>query len=128
MDTNTVKLFAPAALRLHDGGAVTAEAPPRMAGDVDGWTIATFHVETSEDVHGDQWEMHPAGEEAVCALAGSARVILRRDEGGEEAPISLSAGTAYIVPRGRWHRLEIDGPTDLVSITQRNGTRLERLS
>jgi hypothetical protein len=36
------------------------------------------------------------------------------------------AGTAVIVPRGRWHRLELDAPSDLMSITLRHGTRPER--
>lgn len=116
----TVDLFA-RALRLHPDGAVTAEER-RMGAEVAGWTVATFHVETNQDVHGDHWEVHPAAEEAVCVLAGAARIVLR----GDEAPITLTAGSACLVPRGRWHRLEIDGPTDLMSITLRAGSRLEK--
>jgi hypothetical protein len=40
--------------------------------------------------------------------------------------VTLATGTAYVVPQNRWHRLEVDGPTDLQSITSRRGTRLER--
>jgi hypothetical protein len=40
--------------------------------------------------------------------------------------LRLGAGTAAIVPRGRRHRLELDAPSDLMSITLRDGTRLEK--
>lgn len=40
--------------------------------------------------------------------------------------VRLSAGTAVIVPRGRWHRLELNAPSDLMSVTLRHGTRLEK--
>ncbi|GAA2234410.1 hypothetical protein GCM10010430_13920 [Kitasatospora cystarginea] len=48
------------------------------------------------------------------------------DGPGAEEMVRLPAGSAVIVPRGRWHRLELDGPSDLMSITLRDGTRLER--
>lgn len=120
MTLQPVDLFT-RALRLSSDGAVTAEER-RMAADAAGWTVAAFHVETNQDVHGDHWEVHPAAEEAVCVLAGAARLVLR----GNEEPLTLTAGHAYLVPRGRWHRLEIDGPTDLMSITLRAGSRLEK--
>lgn len=40
--------------------------------------------------------------------------------------VPLPAGSAVVVPRGRWHRLELDGPSDLMSLTLRHGTRLEK--
>ena len=46
--------------------------------------------------------------------------------GGAEEVVRLRAGTAAIVPRGRWHRLETDAASDLISITLRRGTRLEK--
>lgn len=113
------------ALRLSEGGNVSAEQR-RMSADVDGWTLAAFHVETEEDVHGDHWELHPAADEAVCVLAGTARFILRANQGGAEEAVTLTSGTAVIVPRGRWHRLELDGPADLMSITLRRGSQLEK--
>ena len=126
MDLVPIDLFAPTALSLQDGGRLRAEAPPRMSGDVDGWMVAMFHAETSEDVHGDHWEVHPAAEEAVCVLSGTVRLILRGEDGaGDAERVTLNAGTACIVPRGRLHRLELDGPADLMSVTMRRGTRLE---
>ncbi|MYX26627.1 cupin [Streptomyces sp. SID8381] len=121
-----VDLFA-AALHILPGGGVRA-AERRMAdGDPHTWHIATFHVETDADVHADHWEMHPEAEEAVCCLTGGVRLHLRPAEpGGAEDLVRLRAGTAAIVPRGRWHRLELDAPSDLMSITLRHGTRLEK--
>lgn len=126
MTTPVVDLFA-SALRFHPEGEVRA-AERQMTDDGSGaWQIATFHVETDAEVHADYWEMHPAAEEAVCCLAGGIRVHFRPDEpGGAEGMVRLRAGNAVIVPRGRWHRLELEAPSDLMSITLRNGTRLER--
>lgn len=121
-----VSLFAPAGLRLRADGTIDVEIPPRMTGDQDGWVVASFHVESDQDVHGDCWEIHPFGQEVVSVVSGHARLVLRpEDDGGEEQTVALDAGTAFVVPRNRWHRLEIDGPTDLQSITPRRGSRLE---
>ncbi|WP_281182544.1 hypothetical protein [Nocardia miyunensis] len=38
----------------------------------------------------------------------------------------MSAGTAVIVPRGRWHRIELDAPSDIMSVTMGRGSRLEQ--
>jgi oxalate decarboxylase/phosphoglucose isomerase-like protein (cupin superfamily) len=84
-------------------------------------------VETHQDVHADHWEIHPAAEEVVCCLTGAMRVCLRPERPGTgEEVIQLTSGTCYIVPRGRWHRIELDEPTDLMSVTLREGSRLER--
>lgn len=70
--------------------------------------------------------MHPEAEEAVCCLTGGVRVYFRPTAPGDsEEMVRLPAGTAAIVPRGRWHRLELDAPSDLMAITLRSGTRLE---
>lgn len=124
MHSSHVDLFK-SAIRLYEGGNVSAE-PHRMMGKLDGWTMAVFHVETDEDVHADMWEMHPEAEEAVCVLAGGARIILRSSDQADEQIVNLDAGSAFIVPRGQWHRLELNQPSDLMSITMRNGTRLEK--
>ncbi|MGI5208612.1 cupin [Spirillospora sp. CA-108201] len=122
---NPIDMFA-SALTFGPGGAVRA-AERRMTGDDGDWQIAAFRVETDEDVHADHWEMHPAAEEAVCCLSGGLRIYLRPEEpGGEEEILRLPAGTAAVVPRGRWHRLELDAPSDVMSVTLRGGTRLER--
>ncbi|MCX4745915.1 cupin domain-containing protein [Kitasatospora sp. NBC_01287] len=123
--TTTVDLFA-SALHFHADGEVRAGERQMTGGPAGAWQIGAFHVATDADVHADQWEMHPRADEAVCCLTGGVRLYLRAPEaGGAEELVRLPAGTAVIVPRGRWHRLELDGPSDLMSVTLRQGTRLE---
>ncbi|MER6301237.1 cupin [Kitasatospora sp. NPDC001539] len=123
--SSPIDLFA-SALHIHPDGDLRAAERRMTSSDSGAWQIATFHVETDADVHADHWEMHPAAEEAVCCLTGGVRVHFRPTEpGGSEDTVRLRAGTAVIVPRGRWHRLELDAPSDLMSITLRQGTRLE---
>lgn len=122
---NLVDMFA-SAINFHPDGAVVP-AERRMTTDSGGWQVAAFHVETDADVHSDHWEVHPAAEEAVCCLSGGLRLYFRPTEpGGEEEGVTLAPGTAVIVPRGRWHRLELDGPSDVMSITLRRGSRQEK--
>ncbi|MCP2166454.1 cupin domain-containing protein [Goodfellowiella coeruleoviolacea] len=125
MSLTPVDLFA-SALRLRRDNQVHVEAR-RMSGDeTNDWMVAAFHVETDADVHADHWEMHPNTEEVVAVLAGAVRVYLRPDHADEpEQETRLGAGEAFVVPRGRWHRLELDAPSDLMSIGVRRGTRLE---
>ncbi|WP_406270277.1 cupin [Nocardia sp. NBC_00881] len=96
----------------------------RRGGRIGGWQLAAFHVETDADVHADRWEMYPAADEAVCCLTGGMRLYLRPEHPEEpESMVRLPPGTAYVVPRGRWHRIELDEPSDLRSIGVRDGTR-----
>lgn len=126
MTTPPVGLFG-SALLLHPDGEVLAAERRMAGGDSAAWQVATFHVETDADVHADHWELHPEADEAVCCLVGGARLHLRPTEpGGAEEEVPLPAGTAVVVPRGRWHRLTLDAPSDLMSITLRRGTRLEK--
>ncbi|MFK4107494.1 cupin [Streptomyces sp. NPDC002176] len=126
MTTTTVDLFA-SALRFHHDGEVRAVERQMTSSGSGTWQLATFHVETDADVHADHWEMHPEADEAVCCLTGGMRLYFRPDApGGAEGMVRLRAGAAVIIPRGRWHRLELDAPSDLMSITLRQGTRLER--
>ncbi|CUU53622.1 Mannose-6-phosphate isomerase, cupin superfamily [Parafrankia irregularis] len=125
MDLIPVDLLT-AVLRLRPGGTVTAE-PRRMDADDEGWTVAVTHAETDQDVHGDHWEVHPGSDEAVCVLSGRARIVLRPEEtDGAQTVVALAAGTGLVVPRGRWHRFELDAPSDLMSIALRSGSRLEQ--
>lgn len=111
-----------------DGGVRPGERS--FTGGYDaGWQAAAFHAETDAQVHADHWEMHPEADEAVCCLSGGLRVYFRNADGedGPEEMTRLPAGSAVIVPRGRWHRLELEAPSDLLSITPRRGTRLEEV-
>ncbi|MYS33820.1 hypothetical protein K388_03147 [Streptomyces sp. KhCrAH-43] len=125
MTTTPVDLFA-SALHFGPGGDVHALARQMTGNGSGAWHVAAFHVETDADVHADHWEMHPEADEAVCCLAGGVRVHLRPESPDDaEEVVRLRGGGAVIVPRGRWHRLELDSPSDLMSIGRRDGTRLE---
>lgn len=126
MTTPVIDLFA-SALQFRPDGDVRVAERRMTSSDSGAWQIATFHVETHAEVHADHWEMHPEAEEAVCCLTGGVCLYFRpTTPGGAEDMVQLSAGTAVVVPRGRWHRLELNAPSDLMSITLRHGTRLER--
>ncbi|MER7176320.1 cupin domain-containing protein [Streptomyces mesophilus] len=113
-------------LHLDQDGRVRAEKPVFDPGR-DGWQLMTFHVETEADVHGDHWEIHTAADEVVACLTGGIRLILRPEQqGDEEEELKLAAGSAVIVPRGRWHRIVVDGPSDIMSVTLPRGSRLEK--
>lgn len=121
---SSIDMFA-RALSFHPDGRVRA-GERRMSDGTDGWQLAAFHVETDTDVHAEHWEMHPESEEAVCCLAGALRLYLRpAGPGDTESEVRLTAGTAFVVPRGRWHRLELEQPSDIMSIGLRHGTRIE---
>ncbi|WP_327149679.1 cupin domain-containing protein [Nocardia sp. NBC_01329] len=122
--TSSIDMFA-RALSFHPDGRVR-DGERRMSEGTDGWQLATFHVETDTEIHADHWEMHPASEEAVCCLSGALRLYLRpAGPGDTETEVRLTAGTAFVVPRNRWHRLELEQPSDIMSIGLRDGTRIE---
>ncbi|QNS08286.1 cupin domain-containing protein [Streptomyces xanthii] len=113
-------------IHLDDGGQVRAE-PPVFDSERDGWQVMTFHVETDADVHGDHWEIHTEADELVSCLTGGIRLFFRPEQpGGLEEEVRLAAGTAAVVPRGRWHRIALDGPSDIMSVTLPRGSRLQR--
>lgn len=127
MTVTTVDMLS-SAITFGDGGRVEA-AEPRMTEDDGAWQLATFRVETDADVHSDHWEVHPAAEEAVCCLSGALRMYFRPESPDEEeTEVKLSAGGAVIVPRGRWHRLELDEPSVVMSVALRRGSRQEKRS
>ncbi|MEV6646987.1 cupin domain-containing protein [Amycolatopsis sp. NPDC051371] len=86
------------------------------------WTISAFHAEDDRAVHSEVWERHANGHEVLVVLSGALRVHLRE----EGHVVTLTAGRSFIVPPGRWHRLSVDEPGDLLSITPRAGTEHER--
>ncbi|WP_369211978.1 cupin [Streptomyces flavofungini] len=125
MTVTPIDLYA-SFLHLRPEGQVSAEEPV-FDPTRDGWQMMTFHVETDADVHGDHWEVHTSADEVVSCLTGAIRLCLRpRQPGDEEEQIKLTAGTAAVVPRGRWHRIALDAPSDIMSVTVPRGSRLEK--
>jgi hypothetical protein len=67
------------------------------------------------------WERHPAGEELVMLLSGSAIIII--EESGHERAISLCVPGAYVlVPRNAWHTAKTTVPTTMLFLTPGAGT------
>jgi mannose-6-phosphate isomerase-like protein (cupin superfamily) len=125
----TVDLFD-TMIQLRDGRV--AEPANRRdalpgAGNPGLWTMGAFHADGDRSVHADVWERHPAGHEVLCVLSGQFRVYLRDHGDGSEPVAHLSAGGSFIVPPGRWHRLSVVEPGDLLSITPRPGTEHEKV-
>jgi hypothetical protein len=114
-------------LHFEPSGIIRADERRMTDGNPAWRSAAIFQVETPEDVHADHWEKHPLGEEAVCCLRGAILLYLRGTQ--PDTPddlIHLLPGQVSIVPRDRWHRLEADEPTDLLAVTVRHGTKLEK--
>ncbi|MEW2391071.1 cupin [Streptomyces venezuelae] len=125
MTVHPIDLYA-SFIHLQPGGHVRAEQPV-FDPERDGWQVMAFHVEDDADVHGDHWEIHTVADEVVSCLAGEIRLCLRPQQPeDEEEQIKLTAGTAAVVPRGRWHRIALDAPGDIMSITVPRGSRLEK--
>jgi hypothetical protein len=112
---------------LHFESLETIRADERRFADgVAKWRLAIFHAETDDDVHADHWEKHPLADEAVCCLRGAIRLHLRADQPGPDDVFRLLPGQASIVPRDRWHRLEVEEPADVLAVTTRHGTQLAK--
>ncbi|WP_043619185.1 cupin [Nonomuraea candida] len=120
MTVTPIELFA-SCIHLHPGGRIHARTAPPDAGR-DGWRLRAYHARTDADVHGGRWEVHPEAEEVVSCIAGKVRVRLRPQAPGQaEEEVRLWAGTAAIVPRGRWHRVHLDIPSTIMTVTLPHG-------
>jgi mannose-6-phosphate isomerase-like protein (cupin superfamily) len=67
------------------------------------------------------WERHPAGEELVMLLSGSA-VLLLEEASGERALRLDTVGSYVLVPQGLWHTARTTQPTTLLFLTPGAGT------
>ncbi|MBA9005704.1 cupin domain-containing protein [Thermomonospora cellulosilytica] len=125
MTVAPIDLFA-SFIHLRQGGQIHA-GKTTTDPDRDGWRLTAFHAKTDADVHADHWEVHPEAEEVVSCLIGTIRLYLRPERPGQaEEEIRLTAGTAAIIPRGRWHRIELDTPSNIMAVTLPRGSRLEK--
>ncbi|MFI7132768.1 cupin [Nonomuraea sp. NPDC050153] len=125
MTVTPIDLFA-SSIRLRQGGRIHAGRRSTDP-DQDGWQLMAFHAKTDADVHAGHWEVHPEAEEIVSCLVGKIRLYLRPERPGQqEEEIRLVAGTAAIVPRGRWHGIELDIPSNIMAVTLPRGSRLEK--
>ncbi|WP_182357977.1 cupin domain-containing protein [Tomitella gaofuii] len=107
-------------IRLRPGGGAVVAPREHMAdGAAAGERIvAAFRAEDDSAVHPDVWERHPDGEEVLYVRSGAVRVHLHSGDGADsENSSTVASGEAFVVPRGRWHRLSVVEPADLVTIT-----------
>jgi mannose-6-phosphate isomerase-like protein (cupin superfamily) len=82
--------------------------PPR----VDGFVVSAPFI-TRNAPHGG--EMHPDADEILFLMSGCVHVIL--EEEGVENTIEVRPGQALVVPKGVWHRVLVQEPSQLLHIT-----------
>ncbi|MCP2342781.1 cupin [Actinomadura rupiterrae] len=107
----------------RDGTVHVAKDAPGP--DQDGWRLAAFHAKSGTDVRTDHWEVCPESDKLVSCLIGMIRLCLRPEPGAAEEEVRLTAGTAAVVPRGRWHRIKLDVPSTIITVALPRGTLLE---
>jgi mannose-6-phosphate isomerase-like protein (cupin superfamily) len=69
----------------------------------------------------DMWERHPAGEELVMLLAGSAQMLIEEPEGVRSLELE-TVGSFVLIPRGAWHTARADDSATLLFLTPGAGT------
>jgi len=105
LSTSTVGL-------LRDGSSdvvVNGQGPPRR---VDGFTVGAPVMVRNAPHNG---ELHPDGDELLYLVSGRVDVIL--EENGSEHVVEVTAGQAFVVPRGVWHRVNLREPSRILHIT-----------
>lgn len=110
-------------VHLEDGpGASSVDARNFWRRRRGGRFVGVNHARGPEDLHPDEWEVHPAGDELVYLIAGAVDLVL--DEAAGERTLELGAGHGFIIPRGVWHRFVRKGPCDLLFVVRGTGTKL----
>ena len=66
------------------------------------------------------WERHPAGDELLYLLEGEVDITTLTEDGPVYA--NARAGSLFICPQGRWHRLSPRSPVSLLFATPGDGT------
>ena len=93
-------------LALDGAGAVTPmEGGEAFWRNVEGSAAAGGTLVTVNGGEGDwpHWEMHPAGEEVLVVLEGTARILFEHPDGRTQT-LEMTPGVTLTVPRGVWHR------------------------
>ena len=90
-------------------GLEWSEGPPPRP---DGYSVGAPFMTRNAPHAG---EMHPDGDKLLYLITGRVNVVL--EEPGEVRVVEVSAGQAIVVPRGTWHRVELQEPSHLLDIT-----------
>jgi mannose-6-phosphate isomerase-like protein (cupin superfamily) len=126
MTTPALDLFSTYVNLGEHGAAATLPLTPdfwrRLSVDKGDRIVGAKRARDAGDLHPNEQEMHPHGDELLLLLSGALDVILDLPEG--ERTVSLRAGGACLVPRGVWHRLTLHQPSDFVFVTPPYGTQL----
>jgi mannose-6-phosphate isomerase-like protein (cupin superfamily) len=102
---------------IDNSPGVFEELDRRFSGFKGHVLIATFAFEADWTT----WERHPAGDELVCLLSGSATLVLDRD-GARETIELQKTGEYVLVPKGAWHTARTNVPTNMLFVTPGEGT------
>lgn len=87
----------------------------------DGNLMGVMAIIDDDSVHADYWECHPDGDEVLLVLEGRLTVVI---DGEVETTVTLEENQAFIVPRGKWHRLKVLEPGKLLFFTPVAGGEL----
>ncbi|MEQ8315580.1 MAG: cupin domain-containing protein [Gammaproteobacteria bacterium] len=79
--------------------------------------VSVYHFDSAWNI----WERHPAGDELVVLLSGSATLTIRK-EGEDDVEELSEPGAFVVVPRNTWHTAETSEPTRMLFITPGEGT------
>jgi mannose-6-phosphate isomerase-like protein (cupin superfamily) len=82
-----------------------------------GRLLCMFEIPRGE---GDHSEMHPAGDEILIITAGAVEIVLEEPRGART--IELTAGRAFVMPRGTWHHFRSARGGTMIAITPGAGT------
>ena len=93
------------------------ELDARFDGFRDHWLMAVHAF----DAGWPTWEVHPAGDEVVALVSGSATLLLDTND-GEESVALTQPGSYVIVPRGVWHTARIGHSARMLFLTPGEGT------
>lgn len=96
----------------REGEAREIESRPGPPPRIDGLTIGA-PVMTRDPPH--QGEMHPDGDEILFLVSGKVTVTLEDEDPPRN--VELQPGQALVVPRGVWHRVRLNEPSQILHVT-----------
>jgi mannose-6-phosphate isomerase-like protein (cupin superfamily) len=85
----------------------------------EGRTLGAISFTTPDDLHHRSDERHPGIDEVIIVAAGQIQVGLDRPSGPET--VTVSSGSAVIVPADTWHRLDVVEPGWMIFCNRRRG-------
>ena len=74
----------------------------------------TFGIASMSENSPHAGEMHPDGDEVLYLISGRANVVLLDNP---QADVEMRPGDGLVVPKGRWHRVDILEPCQIVYLT-----------